>query len=157
MRVSCAAIGEPFALPCRVSASRYLGFSGPLPSPCPTLRTSDCKHAGHKAPRLTQFSEHVLTVVQFICRSRKKLPTFIVTLLSLCSIMVPYRVWSGIDRQSFFEIAILLSDPKHRSHGHPIKTRERDLGVELRFANQEDLLLIWYYLAWDNKSFYTYH
>ena len=34
-------------------------------------------------------------------------------------------VWDGIDRQSFFENAILLSDMKHRSQGHPIKMRNR--------------------------------
>lgn len=54
--------------------------------------------------------------------------------------MFPCAVWNGIDRQSFFEHAILLSDMRHRSQGHPIKMRGREHGKSPNSTEQVDTL-----------------
>ena len=50
-------------------------------------------------------------------------------------------VWDGIDRQSFFENAILLSDMKDRSQGHLIKMRNRQPNASLYPTDQMITLL----------------
>ena len=55
--------------------------------------------------------------------------------------MFSYCAWDGIDRQSFFENAILLSDMKHRSQGHPVKMRNRQPDAGSNPTDQVDTLL----------------
>lgn len=55
--------------------------------------------------------------------------------------MYPCYVWDGIDKQSFFENAILLSDMKYRSQGHPIKMRNRQPNASSYPTDQMHMLL----------------
>ena len=52
--------------------------------------------------------------------------------------MFPSQVWHGLDRQSFFENAILLSDLKHRSQGLPIKTSKTEIALSLECPDYEN-------------------
>ena len=52
--------------------------------------------------------------------------------------MFPSQVWNGLDRQSFFENAILLSDLKHRSQGPPIKTSRNEIALSLECPDYEN-------------------
>lgn len=51
------------------------------------------------------------------------------------------RVWDGIDRPSFFENAMLLSDPKHRSQGAPIRMRRGSFSEQIEPGNVGSILL----------------
>lgn len=53
--------------------------------------------------------------------------------------MPPTQVWEGLDRQGFFENAILL-DLEHRSQGQPVKTPPRSLANCIpTFLPEEDI------------------
>ena len=55
--------------------------------------------------------------------------------------MISCSVWNGIDRRSFFEDAILLSDEKYRSQGHPLKLPNRKQDASSYPTDQADQLL----------------
>ena len=53
--------------------------------------------------------------------------------------MSPTQVWEGLDRQGFFENAILF-ELKHRSQGQPVKTPTRNLANCIpTFQREEDI------------------
>ncbi len=53
--------------------------------------------------------------------------------------MSPTQVWEGLDRQGFFENAILF-ELKHPSQGHPVKTPIRNLANCIpTFQREEDI------------------
>jgi hypothetical protein len=55
--------------------------------------------------------------------------------------MISCSVWNGIDRRSFFEDAILLSNEKYRSQGHPLKLQNRKPDASSDPTDQADQLL----------------
>ena len=55
--------------------------------------------------------------------------------------MLPCSVWHGIDRQSFFENTILLSDEKYRSQGRPLKVKSEQLDAKSTPADEVGRLL----------------
>lgn len=56
--------------------------------------------------------------------------------------MSPIQVWEGLDRQAFFENAILF-DIKHRSQGQPVKTPARKLANWTPTSQSEEDISRW--------------
>lgn len=57
------------------------------------------------------------------------------------STMISCSVWNAIDRRSFFENTIFLSDEKYRSQGHPLKLSNRKRDASSDPTNQAEQLL----------------
>lgn len=67
---------------------------------------------------------------------------FSISMSRLCILnMISCSVWNGIDRRSFFEDAILLSDQRYRSQGHPLKMRNGKPYASSNPTDQADQLL----------------
>lgn len=56
--------------------------------------------------------------------------------------MCSTQVWEGLDRQAFFENAILL-EVKHPSQGQPVKTPARNVACWMPASQDEDAISRW--------------